>query len=327
MDSVSHKARRPRLRAALRWVVGALTVAVLLPAVALGGTAHAEDDDSLTQRIDPDQAQGTGQVVRDAGHVDFGPTLNTGEWRIQIHDDTEVPKYWRFPSDVVLRVGDESIKQVPEGEEYAFLGQEPGSDVWIVPQVQAPDVIWVGWNTQEPTVLDSLSRGVTLSMLGVEGPGDVTVYLQSGNFGDVTVLWSSLRRFPQKSWIDVNTHTHANWVFSEPGVYLVEVRIDGQLLSGEQVSARDTLRFSVGDATDPQSAFGRSIDEELVAGESPDATPPAGEEGDGGLGTLVGIVVGAVVVVLVVAVVVVVVATRRAKARVRVARSRKGDGE
>lgn len=292
----------------------------MLLAPAFAGTSHAEDDDALKQKIDPNQAQGTGQVVRDAGHVDVGPTLNTGEWRIQIHDDTSVPAFWRSLDDVVLQVNDHAIQQVPEGEAYAFLGQEPGTDAWIIPQVQKPDVIWAGWNTQEPNVLDTLNRGVTLRMLGVEGPGDLTVFLQTGNFGDVLVLYSTRQPFPQESWIEVNTHTHANWVFSQPGIYLVEVQFEGQLISGEAVSARDTLRFSVGDQTDPQAAFGMTISDAAVAdpAKPPAQAQPAPEQtDDGGLGTLIWVGAGAVLAALLVAVVVVVVTTRRAKARAR----------
>ena len=293
----------------------------LLVAVAVAVPALAEDDDALKQKIDPNQAQGTGQVVRDAGHVDIGPTLSTGEWRIQIHDDTSVPAFWRSLDDVVLQVNDHSIQQVPEGEAYAFLGQEPGSDAWIIPQVQKSEVIWAGWNTQEPQVLDTLNRGVTLRMLGVEGPGDLTVFLQTGNFGDVLVLYSTLKPFPQESWIEVNTHTHANWVFSQPGIYLVEVEFSGQLISGETVSARDTLRFSVGDQTDPQEAFGKTISDTAVADPTaaPTSQPVPGPTDDGGLGTLIWVGAGAVLAALLVAVVVVAVTTSRAKARARIA--------
>lgn len=313
-------------RAVRRLLAGAASGLLLAVAVAAAPAAHAEDD-SLKQKIDPNQAQGTGQVVRDAGHVDVGPTLNTGEWRIQIHDDTSVPTFWRFLDDVVLQVNDDAIQQVPEGEAYAFLGQEPGTDVWIVPQVQKPDVIWAGWNTQEPNVLDTLNRGVTLRMLGVEGPGDLTVYLQTGNFGDVLVLYSTLQPFPQESWIEVNTHTHANWVFSKPGSYLVEVQFEGQLISGETVSARDTLRFSVGDQTDPQTAFGLTISETAVADpakQSAPSQPVPGQADDGGLGTLIWVGAGTVLAALLVAVVVVVITTRRAKARARAAVRQEG---
>lgn len=311
--------RRPVLR---RVAVLALTVAAVLVPVA----AHAETDD-LQQIIDPDQAQGTGQVVLDRGHVDFGPTLNTGEWVIQAHDDTGSPSYWRHLEDVVMRVNDASILEVPDAAAYDFLGQDPGARVWVIPQTRNNDVVWTGWNTQEPTVLDRLDLGTTLTVHGVEGPGDVTVYLQSGNFGDPQPLWSTRQAFPQSSWIEVNTHTHANWVFTEPGVYLVDVQFDADLNTGENVSARDTLRFAVGDATAADHAFGMTISAPA------DATDPSAEPGEAsptdatdataedGLGPVVWTVVAAVAVALAGAVVVVVVTTQRARRRALAARS------
>ena len=88
----------------------ALSLAAAIPATA---TTDGTDGDELAQVVDPNQAQGTGQVVRDARHVDFGPTLNTGEWMIEIHDDTESPSYWRRLEDVVLKVNDTAILPVP----------------------------------------------------------------------------------------------------------------------------------------------------------------------------------------------------------------------
>ena len=310
--------RNSRLRRAIIPVL-ALASAALLPA----SLASAEEVDPLDQTIDPNQSQGTGQVVRDQGHVDFGPTLNTGEWIIQIHDDTESPSYWRHLEDVVMKVDDASKLTVPDSAAYSFLEQEPGAEVWVVPQTQKTGVIWTGWNTQEPNVLNALDMGTTLNILGVEGPGDVSVYLQSGNFGDPQPLWSTHQPFPQQTWIEVNTHTHANWVFSDPGIYLVEIQFDADLNTGESVSARDTLRFAVGDATDPQQAFGVTFAQTDADAEGDTVTAPPPETGDAApsadgsdsLGLIVWIVVGGVAVVLIAALVVVGSATRRAKAR------------
>jgi surface-anchored protein len=314
---------------------GARIAAVLvlaLGAVLAPGAAAAEDDDDLTQRIDPNQSQGTGQVVVDRGHVDFGPTLNTGEWRIQIHDDSSSPSYWRDLDDVVMKVNDAGILPVPDSAAYDFLGQEPGTPVWVVPQTRKADVVWTGWNTQEPGVLAALQVGATLSVLGVEGPGDVIAYLQSGNFGDPQPLWSTRDPFPQQTWIEVNVHTHANWVFTQPGIYLVEVQFDGELNTGESVSARDTLRFAVGDATDPQPAFAltSALQDEPSAGAtpSPAAVSSDGDPGAGpGVGPVLVVVVAAVGLALVVALIVVGTATRRAKARVLEARRARGADE
>lgn len=333
-----------RTRTGLLGIAGAVLAALALAALPASIAAAEEPpgvppDDGLQQIIDPNQAQGTGRVVLDDGHIDYGPTLNTGEWIIQIHDNTSQPSYWRMPSDVVAKVNDGSRLTVPDDPAYAFLGLAAGADAWVIPQVRQPGVIWAGWNTQEPAVLDALSMGTTQRILGVDGPGEVTVYLQSGNFGEPQPLWSTFAPFPQESWIEVNTHTHANWVFSEPGVYLVLIEFEGQLIDGTTVTAQDTLRFAVGDATDPEAAFDLEFDASLLAtegaGEGGGADAGAAADGDDaaleategdGLGLVVGIVAGAVGAALLVAIVVIVMASRRARARSRAARAQRGEG-
>lgn len=247
-NSTTRRSARRLLAAGLL----ALTPGLLF---ASGATAASNGDDPLAQTIDPNQAQGTGQVVLDAGHVDIGPTLSTGQWTLQIHDDTSQPRYWRNLDDVVLRVSDQSILEVPDNESFSFLGLTPGDPVWVIPQVEKSGVIWAGWNTQEPQVLANVNGGVTLRMLGVEGPGDLTVYLQGGNFNEPTPLWTTQQPFPQDIWIELNTHTHANWVFNEPGIYLVDLEVSAALGDGQQVSTTGTLRLAVGDDTDPAAAF------------------------------------------------------------------------
>jgi putative ABC transporter-associated repeat protein len=245
----------PNLSRRFAAVFGSLMAfAMLLISVALPGTALAVDD-NLQQTIDPNQQQGVGHVVLEQGHIDFGPTLATGKWKIQIHDDTGDVSYWRMPSDVVMHVNDKAIMPMPSGDTYSFIGEQPGTPLWVIPQTQNPDVVWVGWNTQEPRVMDQLQRGMTLSLEGVEGPGDLDVYLENGNMGAPQLVWSNKKPYPQDSWIEVNAHTHVNWIFHKQGVYKVKIAASGDLKNGQHVSDTDTLRFAVGDATDPQTAF------------------------------------------------------------------------
>jgi surface-anchored protein len=44
-------------------------------------------------------------------------------------------------------------------------------------------------------------------------------------------------------------------VFSKPGVYLVQVKIDAELVDGKTVSDTQVLRFAVGSETDAEEAF------------------------------------------------------------------------
>ena len=134
----------PNLSRRFAAVFGSLMAfAMLLISVALPGTALAVDD-NLQQTIDPNQQQGVGHVVLEQGHIDFGPTLATGKWKIQIHDDTGDVSYWRMPSDVVMHVNDKAIMPMPSGDTHSFIGEQPGTPLWVIPQTQNPDVVWVG---------------------------------------------------------------------------------------------------------------------------------------------------------------------------------------
>ncbi|SNS60586.1 surface-anchored protein [Micrococcales bacterium KH10] len=249
-----------KLRSALPALVGALAL-TMLSAV----TATAVDDPNLDQQLD-DLAVAHGTRVLDAGHVDMGPKYDDGVWTMMIHDDVakadaNATSVWRHPDETVFHVLDQSELQIPDDPIYSFIGPEPGESVWVIPQTQNPDVVWLGWNTQDPEVMTTIDRGITLSLDGVQGPGDVSVYLQSGTFGEPQVLWDSRQPEVQPLWVDVNTHTHANWAFTEPGVYLMQVRADADLLDGSQVSDTQVLRFAVGTATSTDEALAATWEE------------------------------------------------------------------
>ena len=242
-----------------------------------------DGDGGLDQRVDPNQAVTTGHAELAAGHVDIGPRYRDGKWTILVHDDTVVPAVWRPLRDVVIRVPDTAVEKVPDDPAYAFLGKEPGAPVHVIPQTQNPDVVWVGWNTQDPGLIDAVARGVTMSLLGVQGPGGLVVFLQSGNLGPPEVLWNSQQPYPQPVWVETNTHTHANWVFAQPGVYLATVEFTAELAGGGTVSGREVLRFAVGDQTDAADAFAAAFTAPLpsAASASPvnEAQPAPGDNG------------------------------------------------
>ncbi|MGN9907495.1 choice-of-anchor M domain-containing protein [Phytohabitans sp. LJ34] len=288
-------------------------------AAALAATlalAPTPQPDGLGQTLDPDQSVAAGRAVLETGHVDIGPRYRDGAWTIQIHDDTVVPPVWRKPSDAVLRVRDAAVQRVPDDPAYAFLGQSPGTPVHVVPQTQDQDVVWIGWNTQDPGVMEAIARGVTMNLLGVQGPGSLTVYLQSGNLGAPQVLWNSTKPYPQPLWVETNTHTHANWIFSKPGVYLVAVEITADLVDGTRVAGREVLRIAVGDSTPVDGAFTASYTGSLPStGATPSAAAAAeSENGSGGSGLVVALLVAAAALF---AVALIVVTVRGARARRR----------
>lgn len=306
--------RRPtalRRTLAAAMLTGLATAAAPLPVT-------AAEDPSLDQEIEAGQPIATGQAVLSDGHVDIGPRYVDGEWTLLVHDGTTDVPVWRTMPDTVFQVGDVSLTTVPDNPDYAFLPAAAGTDVHVVPQAQQPGVIWVGWNTQDPTVMDTIDRGATLTLRGVQGPGDVVMFLQSGTLGEPEVLWDSREPYPQDLWVEVNTHTHANWVFSEPGVYLVEVEVSADLVSGESESDTEVLRFAVGDGTSTDEALAA----EYTAAAPGDAAEPAEStdaaasdaDDDGGPAAAV-LAAGAAAVVLGAVLVVVLVRGRAAKRR------------
>jgi surface-anchored protein len=127
------------------------------------------------------------------------------------------------------------------------------------------------------------------------------------------VLWDSTKDDRQDIWVDVNTHTHANWVFTEPGVYLVQAEVKADLVDGRTVTDRHTLRFAIGDTTSADAAFAATAAPPSSSAQAVAETSAA--DGEGSESLLVVTVIGGVAVILAVGVVVVVVRGRAAKKR------------
>lgn len=326
---------RPRRRATilLRATAGA-ALAVLFLAPGMGAFAQGDDSPDLDQTLD-DLAVVQGTRVLDAGHVDMGPKFVDGEWKFLIHDDAaradaNATSVWRYPEETALHVLDAGELTVPDDPAYEFIGAAPGEPVWVIPQTQNPDVVWLGWNTQDPEVMTAIDRGITLSLTGVQGPGVATVYLQSGSFGEPQLLWDSRIPEPQAAWVDVNTHTHANWVFTEPGVYLLRLQADADLLDGSSVTDTQLIRVAVGTATSPADALAAawegSEEPASAAGAEREDAPadPAAVVSEPGVDPLVPTLIGVIVLVaagLIAGFTVAAVRGHRAKRRVLASRA------
>ncbi|MGI5190324.1 choice-of-anchor M domain-containing protein [Promicromonospora sp. CA-289599] len=255
---------------------GVAYAAALLAGLTLGvapaALADAPDDSGLQQTVEADEEVVTEDAVVTNGHVDVGPRFIDGEWTMLARDDREVPSVWRDPERTVLHLGDAAVLPAPDGPDYEFLGVDPGTPLHVVPQTQAPDVVWLGWNTQDPQVVDVVEQGASLRLDGVDGPGELFVFLQEGVTGPPNVLWNSSEPLPQELWMEVNTHVHANWVFTEPGVYRLDVTMLAELSDGTRAEDASTLVFAVGEDTDPAEA--------LAAVAEDDASPSGSPAGD-----------------------------------------------
>lgn len=263
-----HTRLRPRRLAA----VLALLAAVLGSGTAGAASTPPPDDPALAQSVAPDEAAASGPAVIDVGHVDVGPRVVDGQWQVMARDDSGPAPVWRDPARTVLHVTDAALMDAPTDPAYDFMGGRAGERWYVVPQTQNPDVVWLGWNTQDPGVTRTVQRGATMSIGPVSGPGRAWMFLQNGTFGKPLPLMDSQTGAPQDVWVDVNTHVHANWVFSAPGTYLARLTFSADTLDGRHVSATTVLRFAVGSATSTQDALALDASAVLDAGAA-GATP------------------------------------------------------
>lgn len=234
----------------------AQTAASATAAYALTAAPATAEEAELIATANPGGTNANAQTdtsceIVDDGHIDIGPRFVDGAWTAQLRDDRASESVWRDLEDVVLRIPDAALFPIPEGD-YGFLG-EAGDEIHMLPQVQASGIVWPGWNTQDPSVIDAVPGTVDWNLTAVDGPGEFTVFL-TGSFGGVDVLFDSAEALPQTVTVPRNTHAHGNWTFSEPGVYLLTVEFTATTGEGETVTDTKDVQVAVGDATDPNAA-------------------------------------------------------------------------
>lgn len=233
--------------------ISALGTLAALPLAALPVAAWAEEDPNLAQSVNADETVSTDTVAIARGHVDVGPRIFNDKWTVMARHDADTGPMWYDADNVVIQVVDAAQLPAPEGEDYAFMSD--AASWYVIPQTENSSVTWLGWNTQDPQVTHQVKRGVTMSIGPVEGPGRSVLFLQDGTFGKPRVLMDSAVEGTHDIWVDVNTHVHANWAFSAPGIYRAAVTFTAETVDGRSLSESATLRFAVGDATDPAAAL------------------------------------------------------------------------
>lgn len=269
------------------------SLAATITAAVLAFAPSAAWAGDLAQVVSGDEqvAPAGEEATIDHGHVDLGLQVTDGHADFLARDDSAATPVWRALDDVVFDVGDNATLTLPEDEAFSFVGAEPGAQVWVVPQTEQAEVPWLGWNTQAPSLNESVDRGVTMEFLGHTGPGEFSMFLQNGGFEPPQLLWSTAEQKTDGFWVDLGTHTHANWVFTEPGIHQVRVRMSGEAkngtgdmgdtadAAGHEVSAESVLTFAVGDGTDVAEAQATEWDESAAELSASAATSNSGLTG------------------------------------------------
>ncbi|MGW4696024.1 choice-of-anchor M domain-containing protein [Kitasatospora cineracea] len=194
-----------------------------------------------------DPASATCVTVLDHGHVDVvGLSYENGRLEVGVHDESGAVEVEYAPEEVVLKALPAAGTTVPAGSAYTFLGAA-GTPVWILPEVQNPDLLWAGLGAEELSAGDFGNDTVNVRFLSVQGPGKIAIYTDDVFGAPGSVLVDSGDGLPDTVALHVGDHTHANWAFSKPGTYTLKVRADAELAAtGQAVSSRTvTYTFQI----------------------------------------------------------------------------------
>ncbi|MFJ6070905.1 choice-of-anchor M domain-containing protein [Streptomyces sp. NPDC093065] len=186
------------------------------------------------------------RIVIDQGHVDaVAPRMVDGTFRTLFRDSRTSDVVWHEPESVIMHLTSQGREVVPDpAGGAAFIG-EAGDVYYMIPQVQDSALLWAGWST-EAFASSSVQGKLSFSLDQVEGPGGVLVFGWSP-FGEPLMRFDSRDGLPDTYGVPAVTHEHANWVFTEPGVYRLTFTVAATLASGERVEDSQTYTMAVGD--------------------------------------------------------------------------------
>jgi surface-anchored protein len=180
------------------------------------------------------------------GHADVGIAFEDGAWDLHVHDESEPPpggtEYG--PDEVVLLVGTEAEQTVPENPAFSFLGTG-GDSLWVLPQNENPSLLFLGIATEEIEAGFFENDRVALTLAGYNGPGHFALYQVDG-FGSPTVYMNTRDGLSTDDLFEmqVGTHAHANWAFSEPGTYTLSFEASGTLMEGSLFSSSGPVDYT-----------------------------------------------------------------------------------
>lgn len=189
-------------------------------------------------------AMAASPVVLDHGHVDvIGIAYENGALDVHVHADGHAAEY--DPSEVQLVAKPAARTTVPEDPAYKFLGT-PGSPVWVLPQVQDPNLLFAGIAAEEVEPGVFKEDTLKVDVVGVSGPADFSIFTTDA-VGKPTILVDSGDGLPDRTTATAGGHRHVNWAFEAAGTYKVWVRVRGTLAStGKTVySPLETYTFKV----------------------------------------------------------------------------------
>jgi surface-anchored protein len=186
-------------------------------------------------------------------HVDLDIRFEGGALELGLHDEDNDREL--AADEGFLFVGPAARTTQPADPRFNFLGAGAGNPVWVLPQVQNPSLLFFGIGTEE--IDDGTFRNdeVTLSLRGVRGPGQFSLWATDA-FGSPVVFLATSDGITPNDLIRVPTSSevHFNSGFTAPGLYEIDFQASAVLPNGTPVSSEVTTYFFGVEAVVPAPA-------------------------------------------------------------------------
>ena len=183
---------------------------------------------------------GHAQTTLSSGHTDIGIEYDEllNDWNMHVHDHVNDVEY-APATNALLFVKSDAHGYIPGGAQWSFLGTT-GSEVWTLPSVQDPNLLFLGFGAEEVTSGLFVGDQFTIALKGISGPGSLTIY-DLDSFGN-PVVWMNTRDgidgFDSRL-APPGLHQDLNFAFSAPGDYTVFFEASGNSVLNGQTSSGD----------------------------------------------------------------------------------------
>lgn len=222
------------MRTSTRLRAGALVgVLALAGGLALPSAAFAAEPPVI--REDP--------IRLESGHVDaFNLVLNEDDSaRLVLKEDVTGSGVMRTPESVEL-----FLKSDAYSTNLPAQSMPPGSPSALhhIPDPQDHTLLWPGWDSARLAPVYGADATVDYEITSVEGPGDVYLWTR-GNWGVLaSVLKDGGYELPNTIAQNFLGHVHANWGFTEPGTYALQVQATATSKDGTKTSTTNAATYT-----------------------------------------------------------------------------------
>jgi surface-anchored protein len=191
------------------------------------------------------------QTNLNMGDTDIGIGYDAG-WDLHVHKENPPNTGEYEPADALLQVNGQAETTVPVGSQWSFLGTA-GSPVWILPQSEDPNLLFLGIGTEEIAPGIFVGEEVTLSLSSVTGPGNFSTYSES--LGVPNVLFDSSDGITgaDSFTLPTGTHQHFNFAFTAPGDYTIALEGSGTLVAGSTFTESGSVDYFFTVTPEPSS--------------------------------------------------------------------------